>query len=286
MTVIARDNGAADHLVYAWPLPIGPECEVACSEDEQVVMCPAWMVGDRLGPGRHRWRTPDPTRPVSAFFVLTTPVEVAFDMVTGFVIPQNGQPVRIRATGSLQVRCADPGLLIAQFVGLPFDNVNDGVLRSVRRSVERMLAKNPLQLSRIFDFKPGSSVYARAETLMHSDSGLIGLPWSTMREAWFSDSAQRLILLPYGRLVANPQATIARLYSELGEPTYPHDFDNVVYDEPGYDSQIGMPGLHKVRAKVSLEARTPCIPHDLFAKYASTQFWERAELNTRGVTIL
>lgn len=153
-------------------------------------------------------------------------------------------------------------------------------------SVERMLAKNPLQLSRIFDFKPGSSVYARAETLMHSDSGLIGLPWSTMREAWFSDSAQRLILLPYGRLVANPQATIARLYSELGEPTYPHDFDNVVYDEPGYDSQIGMPGLHKVRAKVSLEARTPCIPHDLFAKYASTQFWERAELNTRGVTIL
>jgi hypothetical protein len=141
MTVIARDSVAADHLVYAWPFPIGPECEVACSEDEQVVMCPAWMVGDRLGPGRHRWRTPDPTRPVTAFFVLTAPVEVSFDMVTGFVIPGTGQPVRLRATGSLQVRCADPGLLIAQFVGLPFDSVNEGVLRSVRRSVERMLAR-------------------------------------------------------------------------------------------------------------------------------------------------
>jgi hypothetical protein len=141
MTVIARDGVAADHLVYAWPFPIGPECEVACSEDEQVVMCPAWMVGDRLGPGRHRWRTPDPTRPVAAFFVLTAPVEVNFDMVTGFVIPATGQPVRLRATGSLQVRCADPGLLIAQFVGLPFDSVNEGVLRSVRRSVERMLAR-------------------------------------------------------------------------------------------------------------------------------------------------
>jgi hypothetical protein len=141
MTVIARDGVAADHLVYAWPFPIGPECEVACSEDEQVVMCPAWMVGDRLGPGRHRWRTPDPTRPVTAFFVLTAPVEVNFDMVTGFVIPATGQPVRLRATGSLQVRCADPGLLVAQFVGLPFDSVNEGVLRSVRRSVERMLAR-------------------------------------------------------------------------------------------------------------------------------------------------
>jgi hypothetical protein len=127
--------------VYAWPFPIGPECEVACADDEQVVMCPAWLVGDRLGPGRHLWRTPDPTRPVSAFFVLTAPVEVSFDMTTMFLIPVNGMPVRLRAVGSLQVRCGDPGLLIAQFVGLPFDRVNDGILRSVSRSVERMLAR-------------------------------------------------------------------------------------------------------------------------------------------------
>jgi hypothetical protein len=142
MPVIARDAVASDHLVYAWPFPIGPEeHEVSCSDDELVVMCPAWMVGDRLGPGRHRWRTSDPMRPSSAFFVLTSPVDVSFDCSTQFVIPTTGQPVRIRGTGSLQVRCADPGLLIAQFVGLPFDHVNEGILRSVSRSVERMLAR-------------------------------------------------------------------------------------------------------------------------------------------------
>jgi hypothetical protein len=141
MTVIARDAVASDHLVYAWPFPLGPECEVTCADDEQVVMCPAWLVGDRLGPGRHRWRTPDPSRPVSAFFVLTAPVEVSFDMTTMFIIPSLGQSIRLRASGSLQVRCVDPGLLIAQFVGLPFDRVNEGVLRSVSRSVERMLAR-------------------------------------------------------------------------------------------------------------------------------------------------
>jgi hypothetical protein len=141
MTAIARDAVASDHLVYAWPFPIGPECEVTCADDEQVVMCPAWLVGDRLGPGRHLWRTPDPTRPVSAFFVLTAPVEVSYDMTTMFIIPMSGMPVRVRASGSLQVRCVDPGLLIAQFVGLPFDRVNDGILRSVARSVERMLAR-------------------------------------------------------------------------------------------------------------------------------------------------
>lgn len=141
MTVIARDAVAADQLVYAWPFPLGPDCEVSCADDEQVVMCPAWLVGDRLGPGRHFWRTPDPTRPVSAFFVLTAPVEVSFDMTTMFAIPATGLPVRLRASGSLQVRCVDPGLLIAQFVGLPFDRVNEGILRSVARSVERMLAR-------------------------------------------------------------------------------------------------------------------------------------------------
>jgi hypothetical protein len=142
MPVIARDAVASDHLVYAWPFPIGPEeHEVSCSDDELVVMCPAWMVGDRLGPGRHRWRTPDPMRPSSAFFVLSSPVEVSFDCSTQFMIPTTGQPVRLRGSGALQVRCTDPGLLIAQFVGLPFDHVNEGILRSVSRSVERMLAR-------------------------------------------------------------------------------------------------------------------------------------------------
>lgn len=142
MPAIARDAVASDHLVYAWPFPIGPEeQDVSCAEDELVVMCPAWLVGDRLGPGRHRWRTPDPSRPVSAYFVLTAPVEVSYDMITQFIMPTTGQPVRLRATGSLSVRCMDPALLVAQFVGLPFDAVNEGVLRSVSRSMERMLAR-------------------------------------------------------------------------------------------------------------------------------------------------
>ena len=94
MTVLARDAVATDHLVYAWPFPIGPECRRWPGRREQVVMCPAWTVGERLGPGRHRWRTPDPSRPVAAFFVLTAPVEVSFDMVTTFTIPSDRQAVR------------------------------------------------------------------------------------------------------------------------------------------------------------------------------------------------
>jgi sulfotransferase len=153
-------------------------------------------------------------------------------------------------------------------------------------SVERMLTKNPLQLSRIFDFKPGSSVYARVEILMNSENGLIGQAWSTLREAWFGEFAKRLIVIPYDHLAVNPKDVLDKLYVELGEPPFAHDVNNAAYDEPDYDANLGMPGMHKVREKVSYQKRVPCIPPDLFAKYNDASFWLRPELNQRGVTIL
>ena len=141
MPVIARDAFAAGNLGDAWPFPIGPECEVACGDEEHVVMCPAWTVGDRLGPGRHLWRSPDPSRPVAAYFVSFGAVDVEFDMITRFALPSTRQPIWIRASGSVLVRCSDPGVLIAQFIGLPFDSIDDGIRRSVSRSVERMVAR-------------------------------------------------------------------------------------------------------------------------------------------------
>lgn len=153
-------------------------------------------------------------------------------------------------------------------------------------SVERMLAKNPLQLSRVFNFKPGASVYARAEILMNSDTGLVGLPWANLREAWFGPHAERLIVVPYDHLVKEPQRTLARLYEALGEPLFEHDLQHVVYDAPDYDAHLGMPGLHTVRPTVEFQARQLCIPPDIYARYSTSSFWANTELNTRGVTIL
>ncbi|WP_057297374.1 sulfotransferase [Pelomonas sp. Root1217] len=153
-------------------------------------------------------------------------------------------------------------------------------------SVERMLNKNPLELSRMFGFQSGSSVYGRVESLMNSEKGLIGLSWSTLREAWFGDSTKRLLVVPYDHLVQHPARTLARLYEALGERPWDHDLNNVVYDEPDYDSHIGMPGLHTVRQRVESQERPPCIPHDIFGKYASANFWQSPELNPRGVVIV
>ena len=141
MNLVARDAVAADQLVYPYPFPLGPSVNVSCGADEVVVVCPAWAVAGLLGPGHHQYLSPEPGKPLSVYFVLTGPVEVPFDMVSHFALPGTVQQITVRATGSVLVRVADPGMLIAQFVGLPFDRVNYGLMSSVSASVERLLGK-------------------------------------------------------------------------------------------------------------------------------------------------
>jgi sulfotransferase len=153
-------------------------------------------------------------------------------------------------------------------------------------SLERIRAKNPLHVSKMFTPETAATVYTRAETLMNSSNGLIGSAWSTLREAWFSEHAQRLIVIQYDSLARQPQRTLTRLYELLGQTPFDHDLEHVSYEEPDYDTQLGMPGLHTVRPRVAYEERAPGIPPDLFAKYADTDFWAHAELNPRGVAVL
>jgi sulfotransferase len=153
-------------------------------------------------------------------------------------------------------------------------------------SIERMLRRNALQTSKMFNFEPGSSVYERIEILMNSEKGLIGLSWSSLRELWFSDNADRLLLIDYDQFVRAPKDVIRRLYAELAEPGFDHDFGNIVYDEPDYDVDLGMPGLHTVHKRVEPLTRRPCIPPDIFDKYAGTRFWANPKLNRNDARIL
>lgn len=153
-------------------------------------------------------------------------------------------------------------------------------------SIERMVRKNPLQVSRVFNFQSGGTVYSRVEALMNSDTGLVGLAWASFREAWFSENAKRLIIINYDDFVRNPRKVTSRLYAELGEPSFDHDYDHVEYDTPDYDVHIGLPGLHKIHGRIEPRPRQPCVPPDIFAKYAESNFWLRPGTNREGAVIL
>ena len=142
-------------------------------------------------------------------------------------------------------------------------------------SIERMLRKHPLEVARFVDAKAGSTIYSRVEALMDSEKGLVGSAWSHLRELWFSALAERILLVSYEGFVQDPGGAMRRLYDALGMPGFEHDFQNIVYDEPAFDADFGMPGLHRVRPTVEQTVRQPCIPPDIFAKYAESDFWRR-----------
>jgi hypothetical protein len=139
--VVVRDTTASDLMVYAWPFRISDQIEVVCDENDVAVIAVGWEVAEQLGPGRHTFTPLNPQLPVNAFFVRTSAVAVMFDLTTTCVLASTRQTVRLRAMGSVMVRVQDASLLVHQFVGLPFDDVNGGLLRSVQQSVERQLAR-------------------------------------------------------------------------------------------------------------------------------------------------
>ena len=95
-----------------------------------------------------------------------------------------------------------------------------------------------------------------------------------------------MIVVNYDSLARDPRRVLSGLYQLLDVPVFDHDFEHVIYDEPDYDAELGMPGLHAVRSKVEPLPRQIGIPPDLIAKYAEVNFWLNPKLNPRGVVVL
>jgi sulfotransferase len=116
-------------------------------------------------------------------------------------------------------------------------------------SVERLVRRNAFELSGMFGFEAGGTVFTRIARLSSSD-GLVGYALDALREAFFGEHASRLILVEYEALTRAPRQTMALLYQMLELQPFTHDFDNVDYEADRFDLPIGSPGLHTVRRKV------------------------------------
>lgn len=141
-------------------------------------------------------------------------------------------------------------------------------------SLELRYRANPYELTRLFnDDIERNTVYSRVETLAQRNR-LVGYPWAALKEAFYGEHAQALLIVDYDLLVNAPQKVIPLIYQFLGEMPYEHhDYSNVQYDAPEFDAPLGVHGLHKVRPEVKLEERTTILPPDLFEQYAALSFW-------------
>jgi len=155
----------------------------------------------------------------------------------------------------------------------------------VMDSIERLVRRNKFEPSRIFNFEAGGTVYSRAESLS-SGAGLVGFAWNALKEAYYGEEADRLLLIKFETLTREPEKAIGAVYDFIGEPRFAHDFENVEYSEPEFDARLGSPGLHDVSRRVRAFERQTVLPPDLFKRYENDSFWLDPALNLRRVRVV
>ena len=140
-------------------------------------------------------------------------------------------------------------------------------------SLERQFQSNAFENTKLFASPAErSTVFTRAEALANRN-GLVGYAWSALNEGIYGPHAEKLLLIDYDLLVRRPGEVMELVYDFLGEEAYAHDFDNVEYDAPAFDSQLGVSGLHRVKKKVEPQSRETILPPDLFEQYGRLNFW-------------
>lgn len=143
----------------------------------------------------------------------------------------------------------------------------------VMDSLERRYRANPYEQTRLFnDDTERNTVYSRVDTLAQRNR-LVGFAWAALKEAFYGEHASSLLLVDYDLLVQAPRKVLSLIYQFIGQDEFAHDFDNIRYDAPEFDSALGLHGMHKVRPQVGLEKRHTILPPDLFEQYSQLSFW-------------
>jgi len=143
----------------------------------------------------------------------------------------------------------------------------------VMDSFEVIYRKNPFDYSRMYSPQSRQTVYSRCEAQINS-AGIVGSAWTALKEAYYGEYSDRLLLLDYDLLTQHPKRSIELIYQFLGEQSFEHDFDHVEYNESAFDHSLGVKGLHTVKKKVEFKPRRSILPPDLFQKYNEMAFWQ------------
>ncbi len=106
---------------------------------------------------------------------------------------------------------------------------------------------------------------------------MFGFAYNALREAIYGEQSDRLLIVRYESLVANPLGVLAAIYGFVGEELVPHEPRKIEpsYDMIEFDQRLGTPRPSRCRAhgRSAGSASRSCRP-DLFARYQRDAFWE------------
>ena len=153
-------------------------------------------------------------------------------------------------------------------------------------SMERLVRRQPVGVSKVFRFDTNTTVYSRVEALT-DPRGMVGFSFQATKDAFYGQYAPgHLLLLTYESLARNPSAAMRAVYQFIGEPWFEHDFDHLSYKADEVDARVGMPGLHSVRPKVEPIERTPILPREIFGRFVNESFWMDPKNNVSQVPVV
>ena len=145
-------------------------------------------------------------------------------------------------------------------------------VREVLNSFERVF-RNNMMASTIFGCSVGSTVYQRMDVLM-APNGVVGYALQAMAQAWSSPSRDRLIVVEYKDLVADPQGVMDYIHTHIEEDRFVYDAEHLE-QIPGaeeFDKTIGCPGLHRIEPAIHAPFAENYLPPDVLPNPV-TPFW-------------
>ena len=151
-------------------------------------------------------------------------------------------------------------------------------------SIERLIRKNVYDLSGIFNFEAGHTVFDRAKSL--TEGGLVGSANTAMMDAFYGDNANRLLLIEFDALTRHPGEVMRAVYNFLDLPMYEwHDFEKIepIPGAAEFDQRMGTPGLHNLGRKIESRARETILPPEVFNSFGQP-FWRRG--SPKGALVL
>ena len=129
----------------------------------------------------------------------------------------------------------------------------------------------PQEKTHFFDWQ---TVEGRAGIWMRNDQP-VGIAYNRIRDAISRGFGDRMLIIEFEHLTADPEQTMNQIYKFLEEETFTHNFKNVEQVTEENDDIHGIPGLHIIRPEVKpvqVDARS-IIGDDAFNKFNDAQFW-------------
>jgi sulfotransferase len=154
----------------------------------------------------------------------------------------------------------------------------------VMDSLESIVRRNPLQASGMFQNAGESATVYTRTTILGLGDRLVGYAYDALKEAYYSQEAELMLLVDYEALTQAPEQVMRLVYQFIEQPYFDHDFDNLEYREEEFDTMMKTPGLHTVKRQVKYQPRVTILPPDLFDKFSELSFWER-DLNSQASRI-